>query len=189
MCLGTRGTHSQENGSLVKCCIHIGRSGQAVFPKGSIECLSNKWFTFLEVISSCELGTHIGIVQKSDSEPLLAECIVCVYIFTSSIGIDAASLAKLITCDFSIVVQTGHVGPQIIVLDVDSSTGIEVNVEVNVDGGDVSINTVGVSIIDDLDSFSEVDFGAVTAGDSGHLLHTATHWCTSMGWTYPCWYM
>ena len=47
------------------------------------------------------------------------------------------------------------------------------------------IKGVGVSVIKNLDDFSQINLCAVRAGDGGHLFHTAAHWRTWGGLDIP----
>ena len=90
-------------------------------------------------------------------------------LFASIIGDDTPKLPKLLVGDFSFVVKTSMVGPEVVVAIVDTPACIEV--DINID--DLALKGVVQRVEGDLNGFSEDDFSTIRARYSGHLLDTA----------------
>mmetsp|Transcript_31448 Transcript_31448/g.57591 ORF Transcript_31448/g.57591 Transcript_31448/m.57591 type:complete len:260 (-) Transcript_31448:2416-3195(-) len=120
--------------------------------------------------ASGDSGPLINIVIVSRRERVLIELMIG-RLEAVGVGDDASCLSKLLSGDVLLIVKLGDVGPEVIVAVVDSSAGVEVDV----DSGELGVEDGVFSVISDGDGFGQINLGAVGSANRWHLFDASTH--------------
>jgi len=120
--------------------------------------------------ASGDSGPLINIVIVSRRERVLIELMIG-RLEAVGVGDDASCLSKLLSGDVLLIVKLGDVGPEVIVAVVDSSAGVEVDV----DSGELGVEDGVFSVISDGDGFGQINLGAVRSANGWHLFNASTH--------------
>jgi hypothetical protein len=132
-----------------------------------VESSVSESFINLHLFSACNKCkcTLILIISELESHGTILNTSS---LLTTTIRDDTTSLTPLFVGNLTVVVELTHVRIKIVVAVIDTLTRIEVDIN----QGDGTCNSVGLFIVSDLESLGDINLSTVRAGDGGHLLDT-----------------